>query len=195
MEIKYILLDQDGVLADFCSKALERLNMVYGKKYTISDLVEFGQFDMEKLYKISVTDFWKALEDANRFHDFKKDEFWCFIRPFPWARQLITELRKIAPVIICSAPNKNPQCVAQKLEWLKQYLNIESPDVAFVKKKYLLAKRGNVLIDDYKVNTDKFFAHGGSSILIPSNWNTEDLSFDKVWKVIEDGIDDIRIHW
>jgi 5'(3')-deoxyribonucleotidase len=104
-------------------------------------------------------------------------------------------LRKIAPVIICSAPNKNPQCVAQKMQWLKQHLNIESPDVAFVKKKYLLAKPGNVLIDDYKVNTDKFFAHGGLSILIPSNWNTEDLSFDKVWKVIDDGIDAIKTHW
>jgi 5'(3')-deoxyribonucleotidase len=182
MEIKYILLDQDGVLADFCSKALERLNIVYNKEYTLTDLVKFGQFDMEKLYKISVSDFWKALEDENKY--FGADHFWNSIGPFPWSRQLITELRKIAPVIICSAPNKNPQCVAQKMQWLKRYLNIESPDVAFVKKKYLLAKPGNVLIDDYHVNIDKFRKHGGEAILIPSNWNTLDLSFDKVWEAI-----------
>ena len=47
-------------------------------------------------------------------------------------------------------------------------------------KKYLLTAPGNVLIDDYTKNVNEFRGSGGEAVLVPSNWNTADLTEDIV---------------
>ena len=41
-----------------------------------------------------------------------------------------------------------------------------------------------ILIDDYSGNVDKFKNAGGDAILIPSDWNTVDLTYEKVLDAI-----------
>lgn len=52
------------------------------------------------------------------------------------------------------------------------------------KKKYLLAREDALLIDDSKPNCDSFIGNGGSAALVPSDWNTLDLSYNMVWNKI-----------
>lgn len=52
-------------------------------------------------------------------------------------------------------------------------------------KKWLLAKPDHLLIDDLDKNVHQFILHGGNATLVPSDWNTFDLTFDKVWNKIK----------
>ena len=176
MEIKNIILDQDGVLADFTSLAIEKLNAATGKTYTLSEYAEFNEFNMDKVYKITIKRFWQIIESD--------PEFWSKLKPMPWAYRLITQLEKIAPITICTSPSSNPSCFAQKAKWLMNF-GFSSTQLMIGSRKYLLANKGNVLIDDLAKNIAKFTEAGGKGILIPSNWNHADLTFEKVWEVID----------
>ena len=75
-KISHILLDCDGVLADFFSSALSILNRDYSKNITVEKYIEEGLFDMEKVFDISVRDFWKSISN--------EPNFWLNLRPFPY---------------------------------------------------------------------------------------------------------------
>ena len=50
-------------------------------------------------------------------------------------------------------------------------------------KKHLMAGNG-ILIDDSPANVNKFRQYGGHAILVPSNWNTSNLSFEHIKQII-----------
>lgn len=177
--IKNILLDCDGVLADFLGSALDKLNARYNRNITPEEYAKSGIFDMEKVFDISVKDFWDTIET---------DDFWINLEPIPWGKKVFTELNKIAPVTISTSPSKNPICAAQKTAWVKKHLNLDNSYLMLGSRKYLMANPQSVLIDDYTKNTTKFINHGGHAILIPSSWNTPNLSYEIVWDVIQNGL-------
>jgi 5'(3')-deoxyribonucleotidase len=173
---KELLLDMDGVLADFASSAIHALNKRYDKRITLDTFVrEFGKWEMYDYYRISVQDFWDTINWTPRF--------WANIKPFPWSKQLYAELSKLGRVTILTAPSWDPMCSAMKLEWLQKHMGIKSDSVILGSRKELLAGNG-ILIDDFAANTNKFEAAGGKAILIPSTWNTPDLTFDQIMNVI-----------
>lgn len=181
--IKNILLDMDGCTADFLSSALHALNRKYRKDNpaTIREYQEYGKFDMASFYGISKEQFWAAI-DSDQY-------FWINIRPFPWASSLVRFLTEFAPVTIASSPHTSRPCIADKVEWLQKHLNIKSEGCMFGSRKYLMAKPDTFLIDDLQSNVDDFIAHGGKGVCVPSNWNTEDLSFDMVVaKIVKGGL-------
>jgi len=172
MTKKQILLDADGVLADFASAALNVLNERYETEYTIDDYARgYGQFGMNKFFGITEKEFWAAIEDSPRF--------WLDLEPLPWADSLYGELLEIAPVTIVTMPNHDPMCAAYKLMWLDEFMGIHSDNVFLGHKKWLMAGNG-ILIDDYHKNVDAFKENGGEAILIPSNWNTLGVSFEGI---------------
>ena len=172
---KHFLLDMDGVVSDFLSGALQSLNRELNKNVTVKEYVKYGAFDMAEFYGISNTRFWNIIDS--------EENFWLNLRPFDWAVDLLKLLRGLGDVTIVTSPSQDYSCISQKLEWLDKYLGIKSNDVFLGSKKYLMAGNG-ILIDDYSRNTEKFVAHGGKAILVPSNWNTSDLTFDKVKQTI-----------
>lgn len=175
MSNNHFLLDMDGVVSDFLSGALELFNRELNKNITVQDYVRYGKFDISQVYSIDLFQFWNIID--------KEDNFWLNLKPYDWSSDLLRFLREMGEVTIVTSPSQDYKCVSQKLEWLDKYLNIKSNDVFLGSKKYLMAGNG-ILIDDYYKNTDKFISNGGKAILIPSNWNTEDLSFEKVKQTI-----------
>lgn len=177
-----ILLDMDGVLADFTSEALVRLNEAKNDQLSFPLSIDgyvntFGKFDMAECYGITQDKFWRIIEENNNF--------WINLKPFPWASMLVDSLRKISDdIIISTSPSLNPICAQQKLEWLFFQLGITSDRVMIGSRKELMSCKDVVLIDDYHKNIDKFNKGQGKGILVPSNWNTKDLSFEKVWGAI-----------
>jgi len=169
--IRNILLDLDGVCADFFTPALNRLNHNSGKNISPEEYIESGLFDMAKMFGISKEDFWKQI-------DFGR--FWIDLPAFPWHKDLFELLSGVAPITIASSPSPWIQCVPQKLLWIKEHLGLTEESCMFGPRKYLMANPETLLIDDLQKNCDEFIAHGGKAICIPSNWNTKDLTFAKV---------------
>jgi 5'(3')-deoxyribonucleotidase len=180
-----ILLDLDGVLADFLSLALEKLNnwnwpdgycQEPTQQLTPEIYARIGKFDIAEVYGISADKFWEVLE--------YKDRFWCNLKPFPWARELYRYLSSIGQVTICTSPSLHPTCPAQKIEWVQRHLGLRSSNMMIGSRKYLMAKPGNVLIDDYPKNVEAFRTVGGDAILVPSNWNTNPLTYNVIRECI-----------
>ncbi len=167
-----ILLDLDGVLSDFFTEALNRLNKAFGKSLSKDEYISFNTFNMDKVFGTSQETFWHTLE--------QHDDFWCNLKPFPWARELLDVLSSKGEVTICTSPSHHPICAKQKIEWCQDYLDLNSSSLMIGGRKYLMARPDCVLIDDYPKNRDRFLEAGGSAYLVPSNWNTKDLTLDKV---------------
>jgi 5'(3')-deoxyribonucleotidase len=173
---KQILLDQDGVLADFLSGAIKVLNRAYGRDITLEQYSkEFGRWGTYDYYGITVEQFWKPIDDEHNF--------WMNLEPMPWATKLYTALSAIGDVTIVTTPSLDPDCAKQKLQWLNYHLGIDSTQVFLGARKYLMAGNG-ILIDDYIKNVSAFQDNGGQAILIPSTWNKFDTSFEEIWDII-----------
>lgn len=181
--IEYILLDCDGVLADFCGAAASLLNRATGRKVTVEDLADRGLWAMESMWDLSLDEFWAIID--------QDPQFWLRLEPFPWARELYDLLTSVAPVIIStSPPDSNPQAVTDKIRWLCGHLPLSPGDIMIGRRKALMAKPSALLIDDFPHNTQQFCNAGGMAITVPSNWNTRNLN---LWHVFSEVFNDRRI--
>lgn len=176
MAKKNILLDMDGVLSDFLTGALRVLDAKYGPVHS-GDPVEayvknYSQFAMEVYYGITPEQFWEPIANT--------PNFWYDLPCMPWARELLGVLRSFGDVTICTAPGNDVTCCTQKQAWLRDILDVDYHDVVMCNKKFLLANPDTILIDDYHKNITEFQLVGGKAVLVPSNWNTLDLTFEKV---------------
>lgn len=168
----HFLLDMDGVLTDFLSGALEALNRDYGRGVTIEQYAkEFGKWGTYDYYGITQEEFWGSI--------YSTPDFWLHLKPLPWYKELYELLSESGEVTIVTSPSMDPNCAKEKLQWLHKHLGINASQVFIGSRKYLMAGNG-LLIDDYHKNVDSFQAAGGTAILIPSNWNTLDLTFEKI---------------
>lgn len=173
-----ILLDMDGVLSDFLSSALRIHNEKYRKEKSVEDYVrEYGRSGINEYYGISIEEFWKTIEGD--------PIFWKNLDPFPWAVELYERLLAWGNVTIVTSPSNDFECAKQKQIWAYSLFGIKPSEMFVGSRKRLLAGNG-ILIDDYEKNVVSFRKNGGNAILVPSNWNTPSLTFDKVWTVIEE---------
>ncbi len=156
-----ILLDCDGVLADFPSAALRYINGRAGREYLLGDIEEH--------------DILKALCLTHWQDDFDR---WCSetdvcreIEPYDGARAFVDALREIGELVIVTSPyGAVPAWQHSRLWWLKKHFAIEKRDVVFCKRKDLV--RGSVLIDDKIENVEAFDALAGQTGLLFSRpWN------------------------
>jgi 5'(3')-deoxyribonucleotidase len=149
-----ILLDCDGVLADFVSGAAE----VHGKSPEILSWDFWIEWGMEP------EEFWAPL--ATR-------DFWLGLRPYRWAGELLAGLREIGEVTVCTAPmHLNTEvCIGAKLDWLESYFGIRPESVMVGRKKHLMAGKDRILIDDSDENVYQFWRMGGSAVVFPQPWN------------------------
>lgn len=149
-----ILLDCDGVLADFVGAAAK----VHGKSPEVMSWDFWVEWGMEP------EQFWAPL--ATR-------DFWLGIKPYKWANDLLSSLREFGEVTVCTAPmNFNTEiCAGAKLDWLESYFGIQPDDVMIGRKKWLMAGKSSVLVDDSEYNIGRFWRAGGSAILFPQPWN------------------------
>lgn len=175
-----ILLDMDGVLADFAGSAIRLLNEKLKKDHTIEQYAsEYGEFGMDKFYGISEEEFWSVID-----YD---EYFWYNIEPLPWAKELYGMLLGFGEVMIVTSPAQNPVCAYHKYRWLYEHLNIKTENIILCSKKHLLAGNG-LLIDDYKKNVIEFMNAGGDAVCVPSNWNTPNLDKYEVFDTILDAL-------
>lgn len=151
-----ILLDVDGILADFFGAAL----VAHGRADLVTRWPK-GEWDMAKVMGITEEAFWAPLDNY---------AFWVSVPMYTGADEFVADLERIAPVTFCTSPSMSPESYMAKVAWLRDNIGAKT-NIMLGGRKWLMAKPGNVLIDDYERNVEKFRAAGGPAVLFPRPWN------------------------
>ena len=153
---RHILLDMDGVIADFVEGA--RL-----AHEAAGNTIDVSQYSLG----MDEADFWKPINAAGY-------KFWESLPALPWLDELVLLITSYVgdEWSICTKPSNDPFCAAGKIMWLKKHFGEDFKRYILIKHKQHLAKPGYVLIDDHDDNVNRFREHGGDAILFPQTWNT-----------------------
>lgn len=162
----HILLDCDGVLANFTQASID----AHGRQESHDDIRTWDYFTDE--WGMSPEEFWSKCRGY---------DFWRNIQPYEWAQSVIDLIRaKDLTFTILTAPSNDSECVQAKLDWLDHHFSIPIADVMVGQKKHLLANPEAILIDDSRANVDAFIRSGGKAALFLQPWNSSRfLSFRK----------------
>lgn len=176
-----IFLDMDGVIANFTKKAYEMLG--YSEAEMIESLKTWkvpNNQSVTNQLDISSGDFWRAVYRKGSM------EFWTSLEVIEEGRELLNELRKIGEVFILSAPTKDKNCWAGKVEWLSKHRLGFGNNIVLTKHKYLLAGTNKVLIDDAIENIVPWneASQFPTGIYYPQPWNEASAETNKVEYVL-----------
>lgn len=164
MSVRFCFLDMDGVLADFVGGICR----AHGRSTPYDDPHSYGIFDMEKLWGMSIEEFWSPpKEDLGM-------EFWSGLAKTPEADQIVElAVRYFGTKNTCilTSPSQHPSCVPGKRVWMKQHYPKLANNILFGSAKRFLAGPDRVLIDDRDKNVEEFKKYGGHAIRVPRAWN------------------------
>lgn len=139
-----VLIDVDGVLADFLAPSLPILAGLTGRAWTVDDFKTWDLFDtVPREYEQA---FFAAVNQPG----------WCRSIPvFPLAQEGVRVLREMAEVYIVTSPmNHVPTWTHEREGWLKEHFHIPHKKVVHTSAKYLCV--GDVLVDDRPANIESW---------------------------------------
>lgn len=153
--ITHILLDVDGVLANFC----EGVGVLFNK----TDY-EFSDWKFYEEWGLTDEEFWQKIDAA--------PHFWENLPQYEWFDDILSAVRDTSiPFTLMTSPSFSPNCYYGKRKWIIDRFGSNFTACILGSRKYLLAKPTTVLIDDSNKNCKKFAEHGGRYILFPQPWN------------------------
>jgi hypothetical protein len=157
-----ILLDLDGVLADWATAAI----LQHGRDpAVVLSTWPAGVYDLADVLGISGNAMWQPINEAGA-------EFWATLDPLPWCGDLMSLCTGIAPTTILTSPSKDPGAASGKTRWLQSVFGSSFRDYLIGPAKAACAGRGAVLIDDRDEGCESFIAAGGHAIVFPQPWNS-----------------------
>lgn len=156
-----ILLDCDGVLADFVGGLLARLKTAGEIDRAITE-ADITQWDIARALGID----WKTIN----FY-VGQATFVDKLEPYEGALCFVDALREIGDVTIATSPyGRAYHWIPQRLEWLREHFGFDAKDVCVWGQKDRIA--GDILIDDSLENAKAFAATGRPVSLLARPWNT-----------------------
>lgn len=152
---KIILLDVDGVIADFVGATLNLFDR---------QNVKVDRWDFHESLGMTANQLWTKIDGAG--HD-----FWADMPKLPWAEDLVEMLtRSRLTTILCTSPTLSDECNSGKVAWISKNFPQFHRQFMITPCKHLL--RGDfVLIDDSDDNVEKFRRNDHPAILFPQPWN------------------------
>lgn len=157
--IKQILLDMDGVVADFMGHALAYHGF---DRELMMDKWPAGEWDAAKVLGITDKAFWAKIDS---------ESFWDSVPSFKGAALFYERLCTHAPVTFATTPSYAAVCYSAKIRWLRFFIG--NVKVMMGHQKWLMAKPEHLLIDDNDDNVFKFRHGGGKAVLVPRLWNAD----------------------
>ena len=148
----------DGVLCDFNARAQE----VHGCLH-----LKLTNWEWHKDIGLTIEEFWEKIDNT--------PGFWESLAPFPWMAELVQLIEDQCEFTLLTAPSWHPSSYAGKRKWIQQYFGESFTACMLGTRKYLLARPDAILIDDSNKNCAKFVKHGGSAILFPQPWNSNNV--------------------
>lgn len=136
---KTVLLDVDGVLANFIGSVLDVVRAVTGASYTPEHVT---QFDFTKSLDLHADD---AREVKRRVSEVPG--FWSGLSPFDEAIEGVARLREVAEVVIVTSPwNSCRTWLHDRETWLKRHFDIPHSHVIAANAKHYVT--GDFFVDD-----------------------------------------------
>jgi len=159
-----ILVDMDGVLADFVACVCE----LFGKDpIRTQNNWKPGNYDICPELGVSPEKLWGKVEEEG-------EELWAGLKPYPWARDMYDWLKTQGDVIVLTQPTLDPGCLSGKLRWLYEFTGDDKfRDFIMSPRKDAFANEDSLLIDDSDKNIEKFkkACPNAKTILFPQPWN------------------------
>lgn len=144
MTAPLILLDCDGVLADFVGAALDVAHDLTARRWVHADITEWDLFELLVCPKKG------PLKEAVRSAVSKKG-FCAQIPVLPGADAGVRLLRDAGfRLKVVTSPWRSATWCSERFEWLDRHFGFSMADVIFAKDKSVIA--GDVLVDDSSVN-------------------------------------------
>jgi 5'(3')-deoxyribonucleotidase len=181
-----VLVDCDGVLADFTQAALDLVFEETGERHRPEDIKTWEIFET-----IGVGN--KDLQ--KRTYDKIKSKGQCFaLSVYPEAQEGLKKLGEIAEVVIVTAPFYGSETwVHERETWLEKHFKVDAHDIIHARKKYHVY--GDFLIDDRAKHIRKWSRRwpGSHGLLWDGPGNRdEDLPRVKSWSEVYNKVDEVR---
>jgi len=162
--MRRVLLDVDGVSADFVGATLDSLLRLGGPVMTAEDIVTWDIFgSVPRSYEDALTAEWHK-------------PGWCAGIPlYEGARDAVLELREVAEVVfVTTAMNDAPHWLWEREQWLRRNLNAGGRDLVFTAAKHLIV--GDVFVDDKASNVAEWHRHHphGTAVLWDQPYNRQE---------------------
>lgn len=163
-----VLLDCDGVLADFHTPCLEIINQIGGTEHTLDQLDQWDIFDALKISSDVQKWVYQAMGDRG----------WAQkLKPYPGAVRAVEQIQTFADLYIVTSPMRGETWTFDRDEWLYSHFRIQRKQVIHCSAKELIA--GDYLIDDRVENLVKWRAcHPGGVALRWSPPQLRELAYD-----------------
>lgn len=170
-----ILVDLDGVCADFYKRLVAWYNRDFGDSLTPGDVTTWA---------IGPTNFPKARREDLRAY-FDVPGFWEGLDPIAGCRPSLKRLHDAGHdiVIATAVPKESRMALYEKKRWVKKHLPFIKPNsVVGISRKYLL--NGDLLLDDGPNNIKEF---PGVTCIMDASYNQRVRANYRVrsWKMFE----------
>lgn len=165
-----VLIDMDGVLADFMGGLCEAL----GRENPYDDRRNHGKWATNDLWGIPEEEMWKPCDRA----------FWASLKPTAECHAIVEACVDVAGLDNCcilSSPSQNEGCVDGKMDWIKRHIPKFSRRFLFGPKKEFCSNPNHMLIDDADHNVRAFRDGGGFGLLLPRPWNARHAESGKCY--------------
>lgn len=150
-----ILIDCDGVLADFLGGLLAAINREQKQDFKPADC---HSWDISKAYGIS---------DSTIADIVERSGFCAGLVPLPGASAAVEQMRRKHEVFCVTSPWNSPNWMHERTVWLKRHFGIEHKNVIHCARKELVF--GDVLIDDKLLTVVTWAATWPNSLAVV--WN------------------------
>ncbi len=167
MTRKRVLLDVDGVSADFVQATLDSLVQLGGPRMHHDDVESWHIFDcIPPEYRDRISDEWRK-------------PGWCANIPlYPGAQdgiELLRGITKAEVLFVTTAMEDAPFWMWEREQWLRKYFDANHRTIVFTAAKY--AVDGEVFVDDKLPNVLEWAEHHphGQAVLWASSTNQHDV--------------------
>jgi 5'(3')-deoxyribonucleotidase len=156
-----ILIDCDGVVADFDGMFIHVLRTQFGIEFNPNDSLEWDYFNHPQVIEVK-NDVWQYILSTR--HLIRG------IQKFSYADEMIRKLREVGSVEACTSIVAGGYYADERIMWLMEQLDFKRIDIHLSYKKWRV--HGDVFIDDKPENVakwaDAWYTSGG----IPVLWQT-----------------------
>lgn len=152
MKRKRVLLDVDGVLADFHSAAVDLMEALFGLRIPIERFVTWD-----------VTDVLNKVQRDECNAAIARPGFATSIKPCKGATEGVLELRSFAEVLFVTSPHvMSPTWAHERTEWLRRHFDASHGEVIHAFRKHSVS--GDVFLDDKPSNVLDWQEHNLNGI-------------------------------
>jgi 5'(3')-deoxyribonucleotidase len=172
-----VLLDVDGILADFVGAALLALRAESGLVYSRDDIYTWEVFDSLPA---------AAQEHKHQVYELLKGRLGCFsMRPYDGAKEGVRRLQELAEVVIVTSPFPDSDFwMSEREKWLKSHFGITRERIIHTCSKHHV--KGDFLVDDKTSHVLKWAeCHPqGRALLWDMTYNKGDELPDNISRVV-----------